>query len=214
MHHSHSDYYSDGAKLLIIVRWKIVMLGPSPASARENTRCQGEIFARCFKQMRFRRRRIMGIITASLALTIKSPLDTLVVYEYYWVYPGHEWRKQCSGDTERPEEFRIILWTHGHRSHEIVRAHYLLLLTSSRVFHAPPRSCCRVFLSLWELFRTSGWLVSPAPYPRRRSSLAAGWPAARGNASETWPWTLCQSCKLSWEVDCGERTIRGGLSRT
>ena len=46
------------------------------------------------QQMRESRRRIMGIITASHALTIKSALDKLVVYEYYWVYPGHEWRKQ------------------------------------------------------------------------------------------------------------------------
>ena len=54
MHHSHRDYYSDGAKLLIIVRWKIVLLGPCPASARENTRCQGEIFFNSnFIQMRF-----------------------------------------------------------------------------------------------------------------------------------------------------------------
>ena len=135
----------------------------------------------------------MGIIT-NLAPTIKSSLDMIVVHEYYWVYPGHEWRKQCSGgrDTERPEEFRIILWTHGHRSHARLSAQLIicLLLTSSRVFHAPPRSCCRVFLSLWELSRISGWLVSPAPCPRRRSSLAAGWPAARGNASETWPWYI------------------------
>ena len=41
----------------------------------------------------------MGIIT-SLAPTIKSSLDIIVVNEYYWVYPGHEWRKQYSGGRE------------------------------------------------------------------------------------------------------------------
>lgn len=55
MHHSHRDYYSDGAKLLIIVRWKIVLLGPCPASEHqpEKTRDVRGKYSSNFIRMRF-----------------------------------------------------------------------------------------------------------------------------------------------------------------
>lgn len=154
-----------GRSSLLIIVWKIVL----PVPSISNSSCM--------------RRPVRDVRTIPHQ---SPPVDIIVAHEYYWSRPSH-----CPARGKTIQQMvqychrRLSDW-HGTVTSTTSRQPLKMLIPTfsraSRVTH----SWGRVSWSPGGWCRTSGWPVSPAPSPRRRSSWAEGWPVERGSVFVTW----------------------------